>query len=222
MDMNLSVIIPAYNEASRIQNVLKVVTACDFVDEIIVVDDGSTDGTAAMASKCQRAHVLRLPINGGKGAAVAAGVRFARGEVCLLLDADLSGLTEPHVRSLMAPLFAGQCDMTLGVLSGGNFWSDAGQGVSPALSGQRALRRDTLVNIPGLNECRMGVEVLINLAIRQQGGRITRIPLEGVNHALKEQKMGWYRGISARCRMYREIGMTLLRIHRRQRPVKVS
>jgi hypothetical protein len=78
------------------------------------------------------------------------------------------------------------------------------------------------VNIPGLTECRMGVEVLINLAIRQQGGRITRVPLEGVNHALKEQKMGWYRGISARCRMYREIGLTLLRIRRRQRPVKVS
>jgi len=220
--MNLSVIIPAYNEASRIQNVLKVVAACDFVDEIIVVDDCSTDGTAAAASKCQRAHVLRLPVNGGKGAAVAAGARFARGELCLLLDADLSGLTASHIQSVVAPNLTGQAEMTLGILSGGNFWSDAGQGVSPALSGQRALRRETLVNIPGLTECRMGVEVLINLAIRQQGGRITRVPLDGVNHALKEQKMGWYRGISARCRMYREIGLTLLRIRKRQRPVKVS
>ena len=212
--MNISVVIPAYNEATRITNVVKAVADCDFVSEIIVVDDGSEDHTAAVSARCERAHVLRLPENRGKGAAVLAGSRLASGTVCLLLDADLTGITSAHVRELTAPIQAGEAEMTVGVLSGGSFWSDAGQGVSPALSGQRALGREFLISIDGLVDCRMGVEVLINQAIRADGGRIVRIPLEGVHHTLKEQKMGWRRGLRARGKMYREIGQTMLRLRR--------
>lgn len=212
--MSISVVIPAYNEATRISHVVRAVAECDFISEIIVVDDGSEDHTAAVSARCERAHVLRFPTNRGKGAAVLAGSRLASGEICLLMDADLTGITPAHLRDLTTPIETGKADMTVGVLSGGGFWSDAGQGVSPALSGQRAMRRESLIKIDGLSECRMGVEVLINQAIRAEGGQILRISLEGVHHTLKEQKMGWRRGLRARGRMYREIGQTILKLRR--------
>jgi glycosyltransferase involved in cell wall biosynthesis len=212
--MSISVVIPAYNEATRVAHVVRAVAECDFITEIIVVDDGSEDHTAAVSARCERAHVVRLPVNRGKGAAVLAGSRLATGSICLLLDADLTGVTPDHLRDLTTPILAGEAEMTVGILSGGSFWSDAGQGVSPALSGQRALHRSSLVSIDGLGECRMGVEVLINQSIRADGGRIVRIPLEGVHHTLKEQKMGWRRGLRARGRMYREIGQTMLKLRR--------
>ncbi|WP_101831409.1 glycosyltransferase, partial [Frankia canadensis] len=91
----VSVIIPAYNEAMRLPGSLPpLVSALRRIPgaEVIVVDDGSTDGTAAVAEEyltgLRGGHVMRLPWNSGKGAAVRAGVSMARGESIVFLDAD--------------------------------------------------------------------------------------------------------------------------------------
>jgi len=96
--MKLSLVIPAYNEAGRIEDSLEQVFAylTGFSDpaEIIVVDDGSTDATAALVqAKAQgrpELRLIRLPKNQGKGAAVRAGVLESQGEWVLMTDADLS------------------------------------------------------------------------------------------------------------------------------------
>jgi dolichyl-phosphate beta-glucosyltransferase len=92
----LSVVIPAYNEEGRIGETLGSIV--DYLAlraepfEILVVDDGSTDGTAEIAERAvfQNVRVLRLPRNRGKGAALQAGVLASRGAWVLLTDADLS------------------------------------------------------------------------------------------------------------------------------------
>jgi glycosyltransferase involved in cell wall biosynthesis len=89
----LSIVIPAYNEAAYIQPLLRKIIAVqteliDFRKEIIVVDDGSTDGTAQLASCFEGVKVIRQH-NAGKGAAVQAGVAQATGEYILIQDADL-------------------------------------------------------------------------------------------------------------------------------------
>src|SRR5688572_222375 len=89
----VSAVIPAYNEADRIGATVGALIAAlstRFPDqfEVLVVDDGSRDDTASRAEKAG-ARVVRLPRNGGKGAALAAGFAEARGRTLLMLDADL-------------------------------------------------------------------------------------------------------------------------------------
>jgi len=93
---SLSVVVPAYNEARRLEDslppLLDLVT--DAQAELIVVDDGSEDGTSAVAAAhlagVPRAKLLRLALNSGKGAAVRAGVAHARGRSIVFMDADLA------------------------------------------------------------------------------------------------------------------------------------
>jgi len=90
----LSVVIPAYNEARFVATLLERVKAVDlsplgFGTELIVVDDGSTDGTAEIVEAIPAVRLLRLPAHGGKGRAVRAGIAAASGELLIIQDADL-------------------------------------------------------------------------------------------------------------------------------------
>ncbi|WKZ35482.1 MAG: glycosyltransferase family 2 protein [Anaerolineales bacterium] len=90
--MKLSVIIPVYNEVESIETILKRVQATKLVHEIIVVDDGSQDGTRDILKKLgkkKRVRVILHEQNKGKGAAVRTGMSAAKGDVLLIQDADL-------------------------------------------------------------------------------------------------------------------------------------
>jgi glycosyltransferase involved in cell wall biosynthesis len=123
MSASLSVIIPAYNEAARLGKTLRAVV--DYMSqnapdgEVIVVDDGSSDQTAALArevfqdSKGLRTSVISYKSNLGKGRAVRLGLLAARSDVALFSDADLSTpITEAP--KLVEPIVNGQCDVTFG------------------------------------------------------------------------------------------------------------
>ncbi len=90
--MKLSVIIPAYNEANTIEEILERVHKTGCADEVIVVDDGSQDGTRDILARLDGKNGLRVLLhekNRGKGAAVVTGIRAAQGDVLLVQDADL-------------------------------------------------------------------------------------------------------------------------------------
>ena len=84
---HVSVVIPAFNEAEAIGRVLERLLAAASWHEVLVIDDGSTDGTAAAASAAG-ARVVRHPYNKGNGASVKSGIRAATGDYILILDAD--------------------------------------------------------------------------------------------------------------------------------------
>ncbi|HET8670837.1 MAG TPA: glycosyltransferase family 2 protein, partial [Candidatus Saccharimonadales bacterium] len=90
--MNLSIVIPVYNEVNNIGEILKRVQSTKLAQEIIVVDDGSKDGTrdalASLDGK-KKVRVILHERNQGKGAAVVTGLRAAQGDVLLIQDADL-------------------------------------------------------------------------------------------------------------------------------------
>jgi len=114
----LSIVIPAYNEEAYIGTLLERIKAVDLTPlgldrEIIVVDDCSRDRTAAIVEACPDVTLLRMAENGGKGAAVRAGIAAARGDYLIIQDADLEYEPRDYLPMLEA-LFEGQGDVVYG------------------------------------------------------------------------------------------------------------
>jgi len=105
----VSLIIPAYNEAPRIKKVIKQAQLVEEIREIIVVDDGSNDGTDKVAEELG-VEVVKHHKNMGKGEALKTGIAHARKEVLLFLDADLANMTPEKIKSLILPILRNKAD----------------------------------------------------------------------------------------------------------------
>jgi glycosyltransferase involved in cell wall biosynthesis len=197
-------IIPAYNEEATLSGVLRAVKGVPEIEEVVVVSDGSTDGTAEVA-RAEGVGLVELHENRGKGGAMKVGLDSTAADIVLFLDADLIGLTPTHVLSLLLPVRAGECDMTVGVFEGGRMATDLAQVVAPYLSGQRAVRAQILRDIDDMEVARFGVEVALTRHCKQAGVRTLEVALPGVTHRMKEEKLGLPRGLAARLKMYWEI-----------------
>ena len=201
--MSVSVVVPAYNEASRISAVLAPLVDCSSVDEVIVVDDGSDDGTAEVAQRFFNVQVISLPENRGKAAALDKGVRQARNEILLFLDADLVGLRKEHVQRLIEVYREQQADMVVGVFSNGRMNTDIAQKINPFASGQRVLSRDLWQRAKeNVEEMDYGIEIALSKLAAKEGWRREKVKLDGVTHILKEKKRGFTKGVIDRLKMY--------------------
>lgn len=213
--MVVTAVIPAYNEVLTIGGVVEVLQNVPLIDEIIVVDDGSRDGTADAARK-HGTMVIELPENCGKGAAMTAGARRAKGDVLLFLDADLEGLTPQHVIDLLEPVLKGEADMTVGVFKNGRKPTDYAQLFAPSISGQRAIRKELFLEA-GVGTSRFEVEVILSRFARERGLRVKRVPLANMTHLMKEEKRGITRGTVERMGMYKDIISYLWKARQRER-----
>ncbi len=115
--MKLSIVMPVYNEHATIEEILSRVEATGLADEIIIVDDGSTDGTRELlhelASKYPIINLIMHQHNQGKGAAVRTGIQAARGELILIQDADLEYDPRDYP-TLLKPIEEGVADVVYG------------------------------------------------------------------------------------------------------------
>jgi glycosyltransferase involved in cell wall biosynthesis len=185
----ISAIICVYNEEKTIKEV--VTTVCDyFFDEVIVVNDGSTDATAKILSELQFLPSLKyiaLPENKGKGYAMATGIENSTGEIIVFIDADLSNLKEEHFEQLITPVFSKEADMVLGQATE----TLINYKINPfkSFTGQRALlKQDVFTILEEMRTSKFGVETLINLHYQAQGKRVKYVMLEGLKHPTKFDK----------------------------------
>lgn len=117
-DVKISIIVPVYNEAATVGEVVRRLAELPMELEIVLVDDGSRDGTGAVLEELARAvpaiaAVVRLPQNRGKGAAVRLGLARAAGAVVVIQDADLE-LDPEQILELVAPIAAGRAEVVYG------------------------------------------------------------------------------------------------------------
>ncbi len=112
--MDLTILVPAYNEEATLGAVLERLLALPLSKEVVVVDDGSTDATGAIARAFGPQIVyLPQPRNRGKGAAIRAGIAAARGRVTIIQDADLEYFPE-EIPALVEPILAGRAEVVYG------------------------------------------------------------------------------------------------------------
>jgi glycosyltransferase involved in cell wall biosynthesis len=204
IDMCITAIIPAYNEEQTIGGVLECITKVKEITQIIVVSDGSTDKTAEAAA-AYNIELIDLKENVGKGGAMKAGIERCVNDCVLFLDADLIGLTEKHVKELIMPVINNEADMTIGIFKNGRMVTDLAQKVTPYLSGQRAVKKALLDRIPNIDISRYGVEVSLTKYVEKNAIRTREVYLEDMTHVTKEEKLGIFKGMQARFKMYWDI-----------------
>ncbi|ASJ07177.1 glycosyltransferase family 2 protein [Thermococcus pacificus] len=202
----ISVIIPAYNEERRLPLVLEKIP--DFVDEVIVVDDGSSDKTyevaRVFAEKDPRINVIGLEKNCGKGCAMREGVKSSSGDVVVFMDADGQHKPEDIIK-LVEPIANGEADMVIGARK----VEEAGKRplhrrlsniittrlirlklrtyIYDTQSGFRAYRRDFL---PEIESDRYEVETEMLLKAAKMGARIKEVPVSMIYDPAREGRFG--------------------------------
>ncbi|WP_010499113.1 glycosyltransferase family 2 protein [Paenibacillus elgii] len=219
----ISVIIPAWNESRLLASTLEAVSkahasaAFSFDMQLIVVDDGSRDGTGDVA--CAWADVvLRFPVNSGKGAAMYAGWQAASGEIVVFLDADL-GSTAEKFPLLLEPVLRGEADLTVAKLPPASIPGGfglvrglAGRGVrllsgydsGAPLSGQRAMRSEVLRRCERKYQG-FGAEVGMMVDAVKLGFRIVELEVPFRHRETGRTWQGWIHRGKQLC----EVGLTL-------------
>ena len=217
----VSIVVPAYNEARFIEDVLRRVAAVPFDREIIVVDDGSADGTAdlveAMTGEIDGLRVIRRAANAGKGAAVRDGIAATTGDFVVIQDADLE-YDPKDLPTLLGPLFEGHADVVYGTrLRGGEpqrahlFWHYAGNRMLSLLTnvlynttlsdmevGYKAFRGDLIRSIHLVSDdFRFEPEVTAKV-LRHKNVRLFEVPISYYGRTFDEgKKITWRDGVKA-------------------------
>lgn len=208
----VSVVIPALNEADTIADVIASAIAHPYIDEVLVVDDGSTDVTAEVA-EAAGARVIRLPHNSGKAAALDVGVRSAKADTLLFLDADVTGHTQQSLSRIMQPVIDGRFEMYVGVRARTTLMLNRALRFFPIIGGERALTRRLWEAVPA--NCRRGfqIEIALNYTSKQFEKGMGFELVHGTCHRIKEKKYGVVTGLVRRIVMIGDILAISLRLY---------
>ncbi|MCH7664946.1 MAG: glycosyltransferase family 2 protein [Acidobacteria bacterium] len=220
--MKLSVVIPIYNESATIEQLVSRVRAVPIDKELVIVDDGSTDGTAdilRVLSADADVRVFRHEANQGKGAALRTGFKEAVGDIVIVQDADLEYDPREYPR-LIQPILDGKADVVFGSRFVGSeshrvmyFWHYLGNRFLTLLSNcftnlnltdmeacYKVFRREVIQGIE-IQESRFGFEPEITAKVAALGCPIYEVGISYSGRTYAEgKKIGWKDGASAlRC-----------------------
>ncbi|MBN1866086.1 glycosyltransferase [Candidatus Sumerlaeota bacterium] len=189
---DVSVVIPAFNEAESVGEVVRRIAALNIANEIVVVDDGSTDGTADAAREAG-ARVVRHSKNRGNGAAVRTGCEAARGEWIVMLDADGQHPAE-EIPALLE--HCGECDLVVGARAPGanvsRLRSFGNRGlirfaeflsqekIADLTSGFRAVRREPLLEVVHLFPRHYSYPTTVTMAFLKLGREVRYVSLKTI------------------------------------------
>jgi len=194
--------VPARNEAMTVADVVGACQGCSYARDVIVVDDGSVDDTAAVA-KAAGARVVERCADGAIGSkahAMEAGVAASTADAFLFVDADCIGLTPAHLDAICRPLVEGQAAMSVGWFDYG-LWNPVVLRLAPT-TGERAIPRWVWEAIPPEKRAGYSIEIMINEVIAEGRFPTTARIMYGVTHRTKRDKLGRRHGGRETWRMF--------------------
>jgi glycosyltransferase involved in cell wall biosynthesis len=215
----VSFIVPAYNEAATIGQVLERIDELPLDKQVVVVDDGSTDATAEIVERWSLTHPYTILVrkrNGGKGSAVRKGIDHIDGEIAVIQDADME-YDPAEVPELIDPIVRGAADVVFGSrLSGGRaqraylFWHLVGNRLLALLTnvlfnttlsdmetGYKAFRSDVLRSLE-LSANDFAIEPEITAKVCKRGLRVYELPISYYGRTYAEgKKITWRDGFAA-------------------------
>lgn len=204
--MTVSIVIPAFDEANTIACCVGEALRCKEAGEVIVVDDGSTDNTAGLAEQAG-ARVVCMSRNGGKAAAMNAGVREARHDIILFLDADVTGLTPEAITRILEPVLQGRYEMYVGLRARRTVWLNRLMHFFPIIGGERAVTRRLWEAVPKHYQEGFKIEIALNHTSKQFERGMGFEFISGTVHHIKEKKYGLALGLTRRVGMIVDVVM---------------
>ncbi len=208
----VTAIIPCYNEGPRIQNVLTSIIKSKLLDEIIVIDDGSTDNSVAKILELKsQITLLTNKKNLGKAKAVFLGIKKTKSDLIFTLDSDLIGLRAKHIDLSIIEFLVNDLDMLLIPVSlPSSFISTIATslGMNTIISGQRIFKRKKV--LPYLHETDLGygLEMYINKISSEHNWKVDVIlwkKSDQLHHTLKVDKYGLVNGLKQEFKMLSEV-----------------
>ncbi|AKM79544.1 MAG: Glycosyl transferase [Candidatus Beckwithbacteria bacterium GW2011_GWB1_47_15] len=201
----VSAVVPVYNEQKTVASVVWALILTRAVDEVVVVNDGSTDKSLTILDGFgEKIKLINLKKNRGKGGAVAEGIKASTGEIIVMADADLVTMEEKQIKKLLAPLSNPQVDGVIG---------QRFKGLLPmtmvAIAGERAYyKNDLILHLEPMKKTRFGLEMYLNQVYKNK--RVEVVALKGLWGLFKYQKRG-QKGFKEMWEEFKEVAAELKR-----------
>ncbi|MCX6816794.1 MAG: glycosyltransferase family 2 protein [Candidatus Beckwithbacteria bacterium] len=205
--MKISAIVPVFNEEKTVSRIIKTLLKNKFINEVIVVNDGSSDSSLKiLKSFKKRIKLIDLKKNHGKGRAIAEGIKKAHGEIVVFFDADLTNLNNQYVNQLIKPLINKKFRGTIGILTTKSYLPI----IFPPLAGLRAyFRKDLIDHFKAIRNSKYGVEAFFNKLFK--GKEVKKVSLRGLKYLRKNEKRSNKEAFKEYIKMYKEIAKEMVK-----------
>ncbi|MGI8759499.1 MAG: glycosyltransferase [Acidimicrobiales bacterium] len=204
MSPTIDVVMPARDEVATVAANVAAALGCRFVREVLVVDDGSIDGTGERAAAAGDKVLRRDGACGSKALAMAAGVAATDAAAILFVDADCTDLAAAHLDDVCVPFVEGRATMSIGFFDYGPFWNWVVLRCPP-LSGQRVLAREVFEAVPPTKLKGYTIEVRLNEVVCEARLPFSVRTMAGTYHRTKRDKVGRRRGLAQTWQMYKAL-----------------